>query len=213
MSKDYKLPTTGRPTVRSGSLLVGIFIGLLLGLLLATAVAWYLSTRPSPFLEHGASADPTQSKASAEPSANSEDASKNPSTSTNERKPRFEFYEILSGSKDTSSVQPAEKPEKPIRESAPAKPEPAHAKAKEAYYLQAGAFQKEGDADNLRARLALLGLEAKVESATLPDKQVWHRVRLGPYSRSEEAERARSLLKQNGIEGNLIKVREGKWRG
>jgi cell division protein FtsN len=73
--------------------------------------------------------------------------------------------------------------------------------------LQAGAFQNAPDADNLKARLALLGVEATIQTTTLPGKGVRHRVRVGPYIAIEDLNRARDALKQNGIETTLIKVR------
>ncbi|MGH8701120.1 MAG: SPOR domain-containing protein, partial [Burkholderiales bacterium] len=76
------------------------------------------------------------------------------------------------------------------------------------FFLQAGAFQNAPDADSLRARLALLGIEARIQTATLPDKGEWHRVRVGPYTSVEELGRTRETLKQNGVETILIKVRE-----
>ena len=57
-------------------------------------------------------------------------------------------------------------------------------------------------------RLALLGIQATIQTTTLPDRGVWHRVRIGPYTRVEELNRARDTLKQNGVETTLIKVRE-----
>jgi len=54
----------------------------------------------------------------------------------------------------------------------------------------------------------LLGIEARIQTATLPDKGVWHRVRVGPYTNVEELGRTRETLKQNGVETTLIKVRE-----
>ena len=58
------------------------------------------------------------------------------------------------------------------------------------------------------ARLALIGVEAKIQTTTLPDKGVWHRVRVGPYTSVEALNRTRDTLKQNGVETALIKVRE-----
>ena len=76
------------------------------------------------------------------------------------------------------------------------------------YYLQAGAFQRASDADNLKARLALAGLEAQIQTATLPDNSVWHRVRLGPYTNAQDLDKAREQLKQDKIEAAVIKVSE-----
>ncbi|HSF48360.1 MAG TPA: SPOR domain-containing protein, partial [Burkholderiales bacterium] len=107
-----------------------------------------------------------------------------------------------------SKMEPFSKPEPSTKVEPLARPETA--KLKDTFYIQAGAFQNPTDADNLRARLALMGLETQVQAAMLSDKQRWHRVRLGPYSRPEDVERVRSMLKQNGIEGSLIRVREGR---
>ena len=60
----------------------------------------------------------------------------------------------------------------------------------------------------MKARLALLGVEALVQTTTLPDKSVWHRVRAGPYVAIEDLNQTRDILKQNGIETTLIRVRE-----
>jgi cell division protein FtsN len=76
------------------------------------------------------------------------------------------------------------------------------------YYLQAGAFQNASDADNLKARLALAGLEAQIQTATLPDKSVWHRVRMGPYSNAQDLDKVRAALKENKIDNAIIKVNE-----
>ncbi|HTP95016.1 MAG TPA: SPOR domain-containing protein, partial [Burkholderiales bacterium] len=64
------------------------------------------------------------------------------------------------------------------------------------------------DADNLKARIALLGVEASIQPTTIPDKGTWYRVRLGPYTKIEELNSVRDTLKQNGIDTTLIKVRE-----
>ncbi len=61
-----------------------------------------------------------------------------------------------------------------------------------------------------QARLALLGVEASIQTTSLPDKGVWHRVRIGPYTSVEQLDRARDTLKHNGVETALIKVRENR---
>jgi cell division protein FtsN len=191
MSKDYKRP---EPAARgSGSqLLVGILIGLVLGLGIALAVAWYINKMPNPFatrtppakLEPVKPAPPATGKAGDKPAR------------ATEEKPRFDFYKILPGT------------EEPVEPKAKAARKPSTAAAGETFFLQAGAFQNARDADTLRARLALLGIEARVQTATLPDKGVWHRVRVGPYTSVEELDRTRDTLKQNGVETTLIKVRD-----
>ena len=193
MSKDYKGPAkkSGGGKGGAGSLLIGILIGLLMGLGIALAVAWYINKMPTPFVNR------TPSPPKGEPLkipdvAKSDDKTTKPA----DGKPRFDFYKILPGS------------EEPVTEQQFKDAQNKPAQAKETFYLQAGAFQNAPDADNLKARLALVGMAASVQTTTLPDKGVWHRVRVGPYTAIEELNRARETLKQNGIETTLIKVRD-----
>lgn len=192
MSKDYKRPEP-KPRGAGSSLLIGILIGLVLGLGIALGVAWYVNKMPSPFLarppavksEPGRSAPPAAAKDTDKPAQAAE------------AKPRFDFYKILPGTEEPATDQQMKDAQK--------KPP---ATVKETFFLQAGAFQSAPDADNLKARLALLGIEASIQTTTLPDKGVWHRVRVGPYTSVEELNRTRDTLKQNGVDTTLIKVRE-----
>ena len=192
MSKDYKKPSqkSGRNKSGSGSLLIGILIGLLLGLGIALAVAWYINKMPTPFLNRSG----PPGKSAAPESGRAEDRSgKAP-----DGKPRFDFYKILPGTEEPVTEQQFNE----------AQQKPSTAQAREAFFLQAGAFQNAPDADNMKARLALLGVEAEVQTTPLPDKGLWHRVRAGPYTAIEDLNRTRDMLRQNGIETTLVKVRE-----
>jgi cell division septation protein DedD len=51
-------------------------------------------------------------------------------------------------------------------------------------------------------------LEAVIQTADIPDKGVWHRVRIGPFADIEDMNRSRTLLTQNNISSSLVKVRE-----
>ena len=75
------------------------------------------------------------------------------------------------------------------------------------FYLQAGSFSKLHDADNQKARLALLGIASSVQPVAIDDRTLY-RVRLGPFNRMEEASRVRSELAISGIEANLVKPKE-----
>lgn len=193
MSKDYK--GSNRKSAGNkggaGSLLVGILIGLLLGLGISLAVAWYINKMPTPFQNRSSPPAKGEAPKSADTEKGDDKAAKA------ETRPRFDFYKILPGSEEpVTDQQFKEAQQKPS------------AQAKEAFYLQAGAFQNAPDADNLKARLALMGVEATVQTTTLPDKGVWHRVRVGPYTTVDDLNRARETLKQSGIDTTLIKVRE-----
>ena len=74
------------------------------------------------------------------------------------------------------------------------------------YILQAGAFGASGDAEAVKARIALLGLNARVESAVIKDKTVY-RVRLGPYGTATELASAKAKLANGGLPALAIKVK------
>jgi cell division protein FtsN len=194
MSKDYKLPEQ-KPRGSGSSLVLGIFIGLVLGLGIALGVAWYINKMPSPFIMRPAPTHPEPMKGaeSAPPKGGEVAIRKTP-----EAKPRFDFYKMLPGAEESATEPKARETERKKPIAAP----------KEAFFLQAGSFQSAPDAAGLKARLALLGVEASVQATPLPDKGVWHRVRVGPYTSVEELARTRDTLKQNGVETTLIRVRE-----
>jgi len=72
------------------------------------------------------------------------------------------------------------------------------------YYLQAGAFREMSDAENTRAKLALLGFEAAISDRTT-DGGVLHRVRVGPYNGPEAMNKARAKLLDSGIDVAIVR--------
>jgi len=121
-------------------------------------------------------------------SAPTESAPSEAAPATPETAPSFDFYKVLPG--DAAGELP---------------PSPAPTASTPHYYLQAGAFQNPNDADNLKAQLALLGVEAVIQTSEVADKGVFHRVRVGPFNTEDEVNRTRSLLAQNNIPATLVK--------
>lgn len=72
------------------------------------------------------------------------------------------------------------------------------------YYLQAGAFREMADAENQRAKLALMGFEAAISDRTT-DAGVLHRVRMGPFAQVEAMNKARSKLSENGVDVSVVR--------
>ncbi len=187
-----------------GGFLLGIFVGLVAGLVIALGVAFYLSKMPIPF---GGKGKPAASKEGAEPAKPATFAglpqggtAAPPPPVKPAEKPKFDFYKILPGGEEPVS-------ERELRQAArAAKAQPEAAKG--VYYIQAGAFQNPADADNQKARLAILGFESSVEPTILPDKGTWYRVRLGPFTRLDELNRVRQSLAQNGIDASLVKLKD-----
>lgn len=193
-----------------GGTLLGMFLGLLLGLLCAFGVVWYLNKTPLPFLDKAVRPEKGEVKPAGEPPQQAGLPQQLPGKPGDKAinnatdKPRFEFYKILPGSQEAT----------PAAAAADAKPATAPppdgqlAPVTEHFYLQAGAFQKPADADNLKAKLALMGLETSVQEGNMPDKSVMYRVRVGPYAKPEEMNRVRNQLAQNGIQASVVKVKE-----
>jgi cell division protein FtsN len=73
------------------------------------------------------------------------------------------------------------------------------------YFVQAGAFQRPEDAEAQRARLAMLGLEARVVERDQSGRTI-HRVRVGPYDKQADAEATRDRLQAGGVEARLMRA-------
>ena len=181
MSRDYSKNGKGPGGTRPMG--VGILIGLLLGLVIAIAVALYINRGPSPFVEKVAPVPAPSGPASAKKEQEPE-----------EKKLEFDFYKILPGWEEAVTDRQFKRP--------------GTSGDKEVYFLQVAAFPKPADADNLKARLALSGIESKIQTAELPDGSIWHRVRVGPFSDQNELNESRQALKELNLEANLIKVRQ-----
>ncbi|MDE2353656.1 MAG: SPOR domain-containing protein [Betaproteobacteria bacterium] len=100
---------------------------------------------------------------------------------------------------------PAPAPQAPPVTPAVKAPEPA-AQAAISYFVQTGAFGKQEEADNQRAHLALLGIDATVLSPETTDRQSLYRVRIGPMSTVDEVRTLVATLKNNGLSAIIIKV-------
>ncbi|HET7729732.1 MAG TPA: SPOR domain-containing protein [Usitatibacter sp.] len=225
MPKDYKDAPASRGESRlSHPMLLGMIIGLLMGVVISLAVALWLNRLSNPFMEKGRAVEPVSKMAPAQPAPPPDAAKKAeqasakaaaPEKKAGER-PRFEFYQILPGEKEVTEKEakaaPTSKagPQPPPAATASAKPGSSPATPKphsgEVYWLQAGAFSEEREADNLKARIALTGLEATVKPVSIPEKGTLYRVRLGPYQSLDDANRFKVTLSQNGVGAAIIRT-------
>ncbi|NJD88614.1 MAG: SPOR domain-containing protein [Betaproteobacteria bacterium] len=227
MPKDFKNNPPPRESNRAGHpLLLGIIIGLLMGIVIALAVALWLNRLSNPFVDKAkpieplAKIGPTQppkpeEKGAAEKPAPARPGAEKAAEKPRTDRPRFEFYTMLPGEKEVTEKEAkaaAAKPKEPAKSgpgSSPAQPKPHTG---ESYWLQAGAFGDEKDAENLKAKIAFTGLEASVKSAEIPNKGTLYRVRLGPYQSLEDANRIKTALSQNGVGATIIRTDEAKNR-
>jgi len=222
MPRDYKDAPAARGESRlNHPLLLGVIIGVLLGIVISLAVALWLNRLSNPFVEKNRPMEPLPKMGSAQPAPppeaakNAEKAARGavPEKGGKGDRPRFEFYNILPGEKEApveakpaNPAPAASRAEPPPRPgSSPASPKPHSG---DVYWLQAGAFADEKEADNLRAKIALTGLEASVRSASVADKGKLYRVRLGPYQSLDDANRIKTTLSQNGVAAAIIRTGE-----
>jgi cell division protein FtsN len=202
MSRDYKpSPERIKSSSKGSPFLTGLLVGILLGVAASLSVVMYLKGGNSPFVvqPNPQSTQPLadkikeKSKAEAEKAAAEADL---PKTDTNEDQSRFDFYTILPGSESKVTKEEEDKikatDQQPVMQ--------------KSYFLQVGAFQTEEEADNLKAKLALQGFEAVVQTAAIPDKGIWHRVRVGPLNNLDQINKTKSDLISNGFNADLIKV-------
>jgi len=197
MSRDYKSPSKSNSGKKGSNLFLGLFIGYALGLVSAIGVWMYIHQAPSPFIQNEKPEVSTKIKPSENGNIalkemlildNSQGQNKDPNEKT-----RFEFYEMLPGNEEpVTEIELQKAAEQPI--------------LKDKYYLQVGSFKDTEDAENLKAKIAMLGMEAYVQSADLSEKGMWHRVRVGPFTKIDTIKKTRSSLLQSGIKANLIKI-------
>ena len=75
------------------------------------------------------------------------------------------------------------------------------------FYLQAGSFRKQADADRVRAQIILLGQSVNVESGTVKE-DTWYRVLVGPFSNREQLTVAQKQLAGSGFSNLLLQQRQ-----
>ena len=178
-------------------------------MLAAAGVVWYIYKTPLPFNNKSqpspvpapaqSTAQPAGANVAAQPMALP--GKPGDPIPQNGDKPRFDFYKILPGN---AEAIPDPKPADQKQADAAKDKNEKESTLKEPIYLQTGSFQSAGDADNQKARLALMGAEASVQQVMLQDK-VWYRVRLGPFNKMDEVSSMRSDLAKQGIEANVVK--------
>lgn len=77
------------------------------------------------------------------------------------------------------------------------------------YLIQVASFRKLSDADGYRAKLAFLGVESKVQTVTIDNKETWHRVQIGPIIGRAKADAIQKKLKDNNIDSLLMRSKQG----
>ena len=134
--------------------------------------------------------------------------------------PRFDFYTLLEKEQvvvpgESRPRPPTKTPARPVvppaspatAAPAPGVPVPAPTSPGGTRYLVlAGSFREAGNAEAHRAKLALVGVEARIETVKTQDGDMLHRVRIGPANSEAQAQGVASRLKSQGFDSRVVKM-------
>lgn len=182
-------------------ILFSLIVGFLLGLIVAACVSFYINNAKVPFVDRFDEREAVTVPPNWDPNAALQQGS---GTITNSPPP------LLSGNTtNTTNVTPDTNPTTNTTGGynnglpAPATPPTTQPTANAQFYVQAGAFTSVQDAEQQRARLALIGTQATISPVSVAG-QTLHRVRIGPYNTRAEAQAAIQRLAGNGIDSAII---------
>ena len=136
-------------------------------------------------------ADDAKSGGKSETAGNKKGAIKLPP----KEKPRFTFYDILPGQ------------EVVVPNSVTAGADKSLPGDDGVYVIQVAAYRSQEDADAQKAKLALIGMESRIEKITIDGKDTYFRVRVGPEKSLAKAHTLMARLEQNGVQAVLIKLK------
>ena len=223
-----------RPDQRQrGGTFLGVIIGALIGLGAALAVAVYITKVPVPFMNKGVSrkaeSDVLEAQKNRDWNPNGALAGKTAIKPPMPAQPELPQSVTTPGPVVVTPAEPAVAAIAPTRPPAAVKPPVSGdplgdlVKSRSArseaiagagagagadpfsYFIQAGAFRTPEDAEQQRARLLLLGIQAKVSEREQSGRTVY-RVRLGPFDIKADADKAKDRLDNNSIETALVRV-------
>lgn len=191
MAKDYKntpRPKNKAPKAAPGWvwMLAGLSIGLFAALLIYLkdhSQADDVRSTPAPVVDKGR---PAAKPATTKPVV---------PQSAEDKKPRFDFYNLLPEMEVFIPPQTLEAERE--RESTESM----------TYYLQVGSFRNFADADRLRAQLALNNIESHIQRVTINGSQDWHRVRVGPFQSARKMGKMRNRLRAQSLDPIILKVK------
>lgn len=191
-----------------GGTLLGFIIGLVVGLGAALAVAVYVTKVPVPFFNKGQTRNAGQD---VEESRKNKDWDPNaPLYGKNPAKPATPEAAPVPATPTPDAAPAAKADSKPAASADPlgdlAKARAANATAEPfVYFVQLGAFRTAEDAESLRVKLSLSGVQTKVTEREQAGRVVF-RVRIGPFDKKEDAEKAKERMDTSGQEAALVRV-------
>jgi len=127
---------------------------------------------------------------------------KNDTKADKPKKPRYDFFTVLPEMEVVIPEQELKRKAKPLTNTSSNN---SNTGDQDSYVLQTGSFRDASDAEQMKARLALLGSVATVQTVTV-NAQTWHRVRIGPFKGARKADEMRRMLADNQIDTLVMKV-------
>ncbi len=127
---------------------------------------------------------------------------KHQSPADDKGKPKFDFYTILP---ELEVVIPDHELVSKDKNQATQTTRDTEKNSTTRYVLQAGSFRNLEQADRLKARLALYGIEASIQTVKINNNDTWHRVRVGPLTDLATLNKTRKRLHDNGIATMVVK--------
>ncbi|MBT8130829.1 MAG: SPOR domain-containing protein [Gammaproteobacteria bacterium] len=112
----------------------------------------------------------------------------------------FDFYDILP---NFEVVIP--ETERAVAKRSHDEAKPGDTQKKGTYVVQAGSFREFEDADRMKARLALQGIQSRIQVVTIDDKR-WHRVRIGPYPALDPARATQRQLREADLDVLVVRI-------
>lgn len=174
LRKTCKMPASKRRKKNSSSSFMMILLGLSIGLALSLILAIYVIMSPSPFVDKFGVEINSSENSDAEQSKNFKG------------KESSEFYDLLDGSEnDTSNKNDFLNDDEDELQL-------------QSIFMQVGSFASNSEADELKARLAIIGIESEIVKVALPDGTLWHRVRIGPILDDQQYIEFKRILSKNG---------------
>ncbi len=189
MARDYK--NTHTRTSGGISAWGGFAIGLLIGLTMATAV-YLFDRRP------GAQVSAHNAPLTNEQPGSTKEA---PAPESAQTDTQYDFYDVLPKQEveiKNDKTQTASNSSASGAIDAPG-----------SYILQVGSYHNFADADRVRARLALQGIESTIQKVSI-DNDTWHRVRIGPINNLNKLEDTRRKLREVQIDAMVVKLESAR---
>ena len=187
---------------QQGGTLLGFILGLIVGLAVALVVAVYVTKVPIPFmnkaLSRNADQDAAEEKKNKDWDPNAPLYGKNPAKPAAPAEPTDA---APAATPATGASAEDKKTDDPLGDLARAKAgaDPF------VYFVQAGAYRSEPEAQAQKAKLALKGLTSAVSERDQDGRTVY-RVRLGPFDSKDDAEGTKKKLDSAKIESALVRV-------